>query len=52
MSQQFKKIRTTLTIDPEVYKYYEKLAEEQDRSLSWIINNLLKQNMAKREEGE
>ena len=47
MSQQFKKIRTTLTIDPEVYKYYEKLAEEQDRSLSWIINNVLKEQMKK-----
>ena len=50
MSQQFKKIRTTLTIDPEVYKYYEILAEEQERSLSWIINNVLKEQMKK--EGE
>ena len=52
MSKQFKKIRTTLTIDPEVYKYYEKLAEEQERSLSWIINNLLKQNIVKSEDKE
>lgn len=51
MKQQFNKIRTTLTIDPEVYEYYEKLAKDQDRSLSWIINNLLKEQM-KKDQGE
>jgi hypothetical protein len=48
--KQFNKVRTTLTLDPEVHAYYEKIAQDQERSLSWIINNLLKEQMKK--EGE
>jgi predicted HicB family RNase H-like nuclease len=49
MSQQFNKIRTTLTLDPEVHEHYLKMAEADDRSLSYLINKILKDLMKERE---
>lgn len=47
MSQQFNKLRTTLTLDPEVHKYFQEIADKEDRSLSYIINRTLKELMEK-----
>ena len=42
MSKQFNKIRTAITLDPEVHALVVKLAEEEDRSVSQQINKILK----------
>jgi predicted transcriptional regulator len=47
MNQQFNKLRTTLTLDPEVHQHYQAIAEKEDRSLSYIINRKLKEMMEK-----
>lgn len=50
MSQQFNKLRTTLTLDPEVHKYFQTIADKEDRSLSYIINRELTKLMEKESE--
>ena len=45
--KQFNKLRTTLTLDPEVHEHFQKIAEKEDRSLSYIINQKLKELMEK-----
>jgi predicted transcriptional regulator len=51
MSRQFNKVRTAITLDPEVHEYVSKLAEKEDRSVSQQINKILK-DFIKRQEGE
>lgn len=41
MSKQFNKLRTTLTLDPQVIEYFSKIAEQEDRSVSYLINKAL-----------
>lgn len=40
--KQFNKIRTAITLDPEVHALVVKLADEEDRSVSQQINKMLK----------
>lgn len=40
--KQFNKVRTSVTLDPEVHEYVAKLAEKEDRSISQQINKMLK----------
>lgn len=40
--KQFNKIRTTITLDPEVFEYITKLSENEERSVSQQINKILK----------
>lgn len=47
--KQFNKVRTTLTLDPEVYEYWTKLAEKDERSLSNVVNKVLKEAMKEKE---
>jgi hypothetical protein len=41
--KQFNKVRTAITLDPEVHACMVKLAEEDDRSVSQQINKALKE---------
>ncbi|MEZ8946198.1 ribbon-helix-helix protein, CopG family [Vibrio sp. 10N.222.54.B12] len=41
------KPRITIRFDEEVYAEIQKLAEEQDRSINWLVNNLLQQALKK-----
>lgn len=49
--KQFNKIRSTITIDPEVFEYVKALAEKEDRSVSQQINKILKDYIKEKEEG-
>lgn len=42
MSRQFNKIRTAITLDPDVHAYVAALAEKEERSVSQQINKILK----------
>ncbi|MGC9401127.1 ribbon-helix-helix domain-containing protein [Vibrio genomosp. F10 str. 9ZC157] len=37
------KPRITIRFDEEVYELVQTQAEEQDRSINWVVNNLLQQ---------
>lgn len=39
--KQFNKVRTTLTLDPPIHEYFQKLADKEERSVSWLINKAL-----------
>lgn len=43
--KQFNKIRTAITLDPEVHEYVKKIAEKEDRSISQQINKIIKDSM-------
>lgn len=47
--KQFNKVRTTLTLDPEVHAYLTQIAEKEDRSVSYEINKILKEWIKERE---
>ncbi|MHA7967722.1 ribbon-helix-helix domain-containing protein [Paenibacillus sp. CAU 1782] len=49
MSKQFNKIRTAITLDPEVHEYIVALAEKDDRSVSQQINKILKEYIKEKE---
>lgn len=49
--KQFNKLRTTLTLDPDIHAYLSKIAEKDERSLSFVINKILK-DWVKEKEGE
>ncbi|RCW44245.1 toxin-antitoxin system protein [Paenibacillus prosopidis] len=53
--KQFNKVRTAITLDPEVHACMVKLAEQDDRSVSQQINKALKEwikaNLTDKEEG-
>lgn len=51
MMKQFNKIRTSVTLDPEVYEYIAKLSEVEERSVSQQINKILK-DWIKEKEGQ
>lgn len=40
--KQFNKIRTSVTIDPEVFEALQQLADREERSISQQINKILK----------
>lgn len=45
--KQFNKIRTAITLDPEVHEYVKIMAEKEDRSISQQINKIIKDSMKK-----
>lgn len=51
MMKQFNKVRTTITLDPEVYEYIQSVAEKDDRSVSQQINKILKDFIKEQEKG-
>ena len=48
--KQFNKIRTAVTLDPEVHEYIAKVAEKEDRSISQQINKILKDWIREKEQ--
>jgi hypothetical protein len=50
--KQFNKVRTTLTLDPDVYEIISKLAEKDDRSVSSMINKILRDFVKGEKEGD
>lgn len=51
MVRQFNKAKISITIDQDVYEIIEKLAEKDDRSISSMINKILRE-FAKEHEAE
>jgi len=49
--KQFNKIRTAITLDPEVHAYIAALAEKEERSVSQQINKILKDYIKDQEKG-
>lgn len=45
--KQYNKVRTAITLDPEVHEYVKKIAERDDRSISQQINKIIKDSMKK-----
>lgn len=49
MSKQFNKVKLSITLDIEVHEYVQKLAEDDDRSLSQQINKILRDFIKEKE---
>lgn len=43
MNKQIK----SFTLDEEIIKFFEKLAKKEERSVSWILNDILTKKMEK-----
>lgn len=43
--KQYNKIRTSVTLDPDVYESIKIIAEKEDRSISQQINKMLKDQL-------
>lgn len=50
--RQFNKVRTSITIEPEVYEKIAEMADKEDRSVSQQINKILKDYLKEQEKGK
>lgn len=52
MVRQVNKEKLSITLDTEVYKFVQELADQEDRSVSSMINVLLKKVKDEKEKGK